>query len=290
MRETLTLRDTLAEAVARLEAAGAETAALDAQLLLAHALGRNRAYLYAHLDDPVAPRRQEAFLALLRRREAREPLPYLLGAWEFMGMSFLVSPAVLIPRPETEVLVEAVAERVGRSARILDVGAGSGCISAALARLLPAAEILALEPSPPAVAVARANVEALGAGERVRVVEGRFPQDAKALGVFDAVVSNPPYIPSAEVDRLAPELRCYEPRGALDGGPDGLSLLRPLVEESPRLLNRDGLLAVEVARGQAGQVAGLLAAQGAWAEPEIVPDMAGIPRAVLCRLRKPDPL
>jgi len=277
------LRDALVDAVPRLEAAGVDTPRLDAELLLAHSLGRNRTYLYAHLPDPLPADAAHRFARLLQRRAAREPLPYLLGAWEFMGLSFEVSPAVLIPRPETEVLVEAVAERVAPNARVLDVGAGSGCISVALARLLPQCQVTALEPSPEARAVAERNVAALGAAERVRILAGFFPQDADGLGPFDALVSNPPYIPTAEVEGLAPELRLHEPRLALDGGADGLTVLRALARDGAALLAPGGLLAVELAQGQAGAVCELLASAGQWDEPESLPDLAGIARVVLAR-------
>ncbi|HTE20668.1 MAG TPA: peptide chain release factor N(5)-glutamine methyltransferase [Armatimonadota bacterium] len=277
-----TLRDALTAAVPLLQAAGVETPQLDAQLLLAHVLGRDRTYLYAHLHDALPDELQQAFETLVRRRTAREPLPYLLGRWEWMGMSFRVTPAVLIPRPETEVLVEAVAERLPQDARVLDVGAGSGCISIGLARLLAEARITALERSVDAADVARENAEALGVGAQVSVVRGSFPEDAPA-GPLDAVVSNPPYIPSDDVDRLPPELRCHEPRGALDGGPDGLHLLRALASESPALLRDGGLLAVEVAQGQAERVTELLRAEGQWEEPESVRDLSGIARVVLAR-------
>jgi release factor glutamine methyltransferase len=284
-----TIRGALADAIPRLEAAGVETPRLDAELLLAHTLGRDRTYLFAHPEEALAEEQGRTFEDLLRRREAREPLPYLLGAWEFMGLPFVVSRAVLIPRPETEVLVEAVCEQVGSDARILDVGAGSGCISIALARRLPDAEIVALEPSPEAAEVALRNAVSLGVAGRVRVWVQSFPPDAPgrtALSLpLDAVVSNPPYIPSAEVERLAPELRCYEPREALDGGPDGLRLMRSLAVESPPLLKPEGLLAVEVAQGQAEQVTALLRSIPAWDEPWVVPDLGGIDRVVLARGR-----
>jgi release factor glutamine methyltransferase len=200
-------------------------------------------------------------------------------------MPFRVGPGVLIPRPETETLVEAVAERLEPGARILDVGAGSGCISIGLAKLLPEAEVLGLEPSPEALEIAQQNVADLGYAERVRLLPGRFPEDAATLGPLDALVSNPPYIPSAEVDALAPELRCYEPRGALDGGLDGLDVLRPLAHEGALLVRPGGLFAVEVAQGQAERVCALLQAAGHWEAPETVADLAGIPRVVLARRR-----
>lgn len=275
----------LAEAIRRLEAAGVDTPRLDAELLLAQVLGRDRVYLFAHPEETLGAEAAAQFEVLLGRREAREPLPYLLGTWEFMGMPFLVSSAVLIPRPETETLVEAAAARLSPDARILDVGAGSGCISVGLAKLLPETEILALEPSVEALEIARQNIHALGFTERVRLICGRFPEDAGNLGPLDAIVSNPPYIPSREVDVLEPELQLHEPRGALDGGADGLDVIRPLAERGPLVLNPGGLLAMEVAQGQADRVCELLRSTGTWQPPETVFDLAGIPRVVLARTR-----
>jgi len=314
--EVGTIHAALTSAEARLQRAGVETPRLDAQLLLAHVIGKNRTYVFAHPHKELPRDQRRHFDQLLARREKREPLPYLLGEWEFMGMCLRVSPAVLIPRPETETLVEAAARSVSVSGQwsvstplILDVGTGSGCVSLGLTRLLPGAEIVALEPSPEAAAVARENVARHRMAQRVRVLEIPFPECSSTAArapqhpntatpqhpvrppsafrlppsSFDAVVSNPPYIPSAEVDRLAPELRCYEPRMALDGGTDGLDLIRSLVSHSPSLLGPGGLLALEVALGQAEQVTELLRSNGSWDEPEVVPDLAGIPRVVIAR-------
>lgn len=279
----MTIREALTAAIPRLTAAGVETPRLDAELLLAHVLQRGRTHLFAYPEAVLTAEQQQSYEALLHRREAREPLPYLLGTWEFLGMPFRVGPGVLIPRPETETLVEAVAERLDAGALILDVGAGSGCISAGLAKLLPQAEVLGLEPSQEALEIAQQNVENLGLQERVHLIQGRFPEDAADLGPLDALVSNPPYIPTAEVDTLAPELRSYEPRGALDGGTDGLAVLGPLTRDGAQLVKPGGFIAVEVALGQAEEVCALLRSAGAWSEPETVKDLAGIPRVVLAR-------
>ena len=291
--ERATLLGALTYAIPILDAAGVETPRRDAELLLAHALGRDRTYLFAHTHDPLPAETAGLFDELVRRRAAREPLPYLIGAWEFMGMPFRVTPAVLIPRPETEVLVEAAARLVegpglrvecaAGSVSILDVGAGSGCIAISLATLLPGARVTALEPCRESLEVTRANAAALGVADRVSLLQGWFPGDAAGLGPFDAIVSNPPYIPTGEIDSLDPELRIYEPRLALDGGPDGLCVHRALARHAPELLAPGGFLAVEVARGQAEAVIRLLQLAGAWQEPEIVPDLAGIARVVVAR-------
>jgi len=282
---SLTVAQALAEAVPRLQAAGVEGAALDARLLLAHVTGRSRLQLITHPDVPLLPEQWAQYDALVERRCRRTPLPYLIGSWEFLGLPFRVTPDVLIPRPETELLVESVAERLPERAAVLDVGAGSGCVAIGLARLRTDVRVTTLEPSPAAAAVAAFNAAALGVAERVRVVTGSFPENAASLGPVDAVVSNPPYIPSAVVDALEPEQRLHEPRLALDGGPDGLALLRALVSVTPALLCPGGLLAVEVMQDQATVVAALLRAHGAWLQPETLPDLAGIDRVVLAPRR-----
>jgi release factor glutamine methyltransferase len=189
---------------------------------------------------------------------------------------------VLIPRPETETLVEEAAARLGPRTRVLDVGAGSGCVAAGLARLLPDARITALEPCPAAAEVARRNLQGLGLAGRTEVIQAAFPLASLPDGAFDAVVSNPPYIPTDDIAALQPEVRNAEPRLALDGGPDGLRILRDLARHSPRLLRRGGLLAVEVAAGQAPAVRALLTA-GSWEGVETATDLGGIERVVLAR-------
>ncbi|MBI3911070.1 MAG: peptide chain release factor N(5)-glutamine methyltransferase [Armatimonadetes bacterium] len=282
------MRTALKRAAARLRRAGVDTPELDAELLLAHVLGRERSFLFAHPDLALDGAARSNYAAVVRRRAAREPLPYLLGRWEFMGMSFLVTPAVLIPRPETEVLVEALAGRLvpnESGMRILDIGAGSGCVAIGLVSLLPEAKVVALEPSQAALGVARRNAAALGYAARIEFVAGIFPEDARHVGLFDALAANPPYIPSAEVAALQPEIRDYEPREAVDGGPDGLAVLRPLATEGPDMLVPGGWLATEVALGQAERVVQLLQAEGRWEAITTVPDLAGIPRVVLARRR-----
>jgi release factor glutamine methyltransferase len=236
----------------------------------------------AHPADALPPEDAARFEGLIRRRERREPLPYLLGYREWMGMRFQVTPAVLIPRPETETLVEDTASRLPADARILDVGAGSGCISIGLAKLLPRSKVTALELSPEAAAVARENIEAL-APSRVALIEGGFPEAALDLGPFDALVSNPPYIPTKEVEKLAPELRMHEPRLALDGGVDGLRIIRSLIQDGAEIVAPGGLLALELALGQAGKVGELVRGSGLWCDVDVRQDLAGVDRVLLAR-------
>jgi release factor glutamine methyltransferase len=251
---------------------------LDAEVLLAHVLDMERMDLYRAFDQPVAEADRARFRELVRRRaKERCPVAYLTGVREFWSMPFRVTPDVLIPRPETETLVRVVADLKPR--RVAELGVGSGCISAAIARELPDVEIIAVDCSAAALEVARQNLASLGFADRVRLVE---TSGLAALdGPFDLIVSNPPYVEAGVIDGLAPELR-HEPRIALDGGPDGLHAVRCLCAEAPALLERPGWLALEIGFGQADAVQELLRAAGA-AEVQVFPDLAGIPRVVLGR-------
>jgi release factor glutamine methyltransferase len=251
---------------------------LDAELLLAHVLGSSRMDLYLAFDKPLAEADRARYRELVRRRaKERVPVAYLTERREFWSLPFRVTPDVLIPRPETETLVRVAVDL--KPARALEIGVGSGCIAAALARELPSLEIVACDVSPAALELARENLAALGVLDRVALVEagdlGLVP------GGFDLVLSNPPYIASAELAGLAPELR-HEPRVALDGGPDGLDVIRQLCAEAPARLARPGAIAFEVGAGQAPAVTELLRATGA-AEVESFEDLAGIARVVLGR-------
>jgi release factor glutamine methyltransferase len=251
---------------------------LDAELLLAHVLDLKRMDLYLAFDQPVAVRDRTRYRELVRRRaKERWPVAYLTGVREFWSMEFRVTPDVLIPRPETETLVRVALDLKPR--RIVELGVGSGCVSAALARELPDAEIVALDCSPAALEVASQNLARLGFAERVALIEASSLVGLE--GLFDLVVSNPPYVQSGDLDDLAPELR-HEPRIALDGGPDGLDAVRRLCLEAPALLKRSGSLALEIGFGQAEAVEELLRASGAFGV-ESFPDLSGIPRVILGR-------
>jgi release factor glutamine methyltransferase len=251
---------------------------LDAELLLAHVLELSRMGLYLAFDQPVAVADRTRYRELVRRRaKERWPVAYLTGVREFWSMEFRVTPDVLIPRAETETLVRVALDLKPR--RILELGVGSGCVSAALARELPQAEIVAVDCSPAALEVARENLARLGYGERVALIEASSLVGIE--GPFDLVVSNPPYVQAGDLDGLAPELR-HEPRIALDGGADGLDALRRLCLEAPALLERPGALALEIGLGQAEAVEALLRARGA-CSVETFPDLAGIQRVILGR-------
>ena len=246
------VRELLDDAVARLTAAGVATPRVDAEWLLADALGLRRGELYAEMPRVPADALVERYEASIRRRVARVPLQHIVGTQAFRDITVRVSPDVLVPRPETELLVSWALELLpppSAGARcVLDVGTGSGCIASALASERRDVTVIALDAAPAATAIAQANIAALGLGDRVTVVVSDLFA-ALAPTRADLIVSNPPYIPTGVVDTLAPEITDHEPRAAIDGGPDGLALIRRLVAEAPRWLGPGAPLVLETAGG-----------------------------------------
>ncbi len=273
--------DYLRRAITFLERRGSATPRLDAEVLLAHVLGIDRVGVYLRFDHPLAAAEVEALRVLLQRRAAGEPVAYLTGRREFWSRPVSVTPAVLIPRPETELLVEralaAVGER-GAAIRVLDLGTGSGAIAVALACELEAARIVAIDVSHAAAVVARANATAAGVGDRVATLVADWTSALRPGTCFDLIVCNPPYVATAALAGLQPEVRA-EPRLALDGGTDGLAAYRVIVPAAADLLTAGGRLLLEVGEGQASAVAALCAAAGLDARG-CERDLAGIERAV----------
>lgn len=279
-----------AEASAALEAAGVESAAWDAERLLRHVLGWDRAAFLARPEAGVGRDAEARFRALVARRAAREPLQYIVGSQAFWKHEFLVTPDVLIPRPETELLVETSLELLRAVARplVVDVGTGSGCIALSLAAERPDAEVHATDVSEPALAVARENARRLGLAGRVAFHHGHLLEPVAALaGRIDLVVSNPPYVDPAEREALAPELRDHEPAGALHplprgGATDAASLYRELALAAAAVLRPGRFWAVEIGAQQAGRVASVL--EGSGLSPrEPVADLQGLPRVLIAR-------
>ena len=264
------LRDALEAATDALRAAGVESPRLDAELLLAEATGRDRARIAAEPEVGLDPSAGRAFAASVRRRIAREPLAYIIGRKGFRHLELAVDPRALIPRPETELLVEIALER--RPATVLDVGTGCGAVALAIADELPQARVVATDSSAAALELAAANAARHGLGERVELVAGTLPRGR----AFDLVVANLPYVPEPEWERLEPEITRYEPRQALVAGPDGLDAIRALLAERPDC----AAIALEVGTGQAAAVEALVAAAG-FAHAERRRDLAGIERAVV---------
>lgn len=274
-------RAAVAAAARRLAEAGVDSPRLDAELIAAHLLACDRALLMARDRDPLPADLAIRFEALLAARAARRPLAQILGRREFWSLNFEVTAATLDPRPDSETLVETVLRRLGgrRTAplSILDLGTGTGCLLAALLSECPSARGLGIERSAAAAAVARRNIEALGLGTRASVTEGDWLTGLH--GPFDVVVSNPPYIPAADLPALAPEVRLYEPVDALVGGVDGLDAYRAIFAGLAPVLAQGAVVAVEVGAGQAPAVAALAAAVGLHGV-EIDRDLVGIERVV----------
>ncbi len=249
-----------------LTAAGIDNARFEARLLLAQASQLTIEQLIARGRDEVSAAVVERVRDLTSRRVRREPMAYILGEREFWGLPFKVTPAVLVPRPDSETVIEAALELLPDRQhpwRILDLGVGSGCLLLTLLREFPQARGVGLDASAEALAVAQANADALGVADRAMLIAGdwREPRWAERLGgPFDLVVSNPPYIPSATIDGLMPEVARFEPRRALDGGSDGLDAYRTIAAQASKLVTSGGWLAVEVGEGQAPEIASILGA------------------------------
>ena len=290
-----TVRDVLLWTTSRFEERGLATPRLDAEVLTAHALGLPRVQLYVQFDRPLLPAELAAIRESVKRRQAGESVAYVVGKKEFWGLELAVDARVLVPRPDTETLVDEALERIGRvpraragraaeaaavdgdagdaapaptdapppppkaAPRIADVGTGSGAIAISLAKERPDATVFATDRSPDALAVARTNAERHGVA--VTFLEGDLEAPLIPHAPFDLLVANLPYIPTADLAGLAPEVRA-EPRGALDGGADGLALVRRLVAAAPALLAPGGALALEIGEGQAQETARLCAAAG----------------------------
>lgn len=261
--EAWTIRKVMAWTAQHFERRGVDSPRLTAEVLLAHALATARVRLYMDLDRPLTRTELAAYRSLVERRTAGEPTQYLTGQKEFYNHPFRVDPRVLIPRPETELLVEAVLRELPEEApaRLLDVCTGSGCIAVSLARERPSASVWATDLSPGACELARLNAEALEVGSRVSVLEGDLFAPLPEGARFDVVVSNPPYVMSGEIPNLSAEVR-REPRMALDGGEDGLAILRRVIPEAREWLKPGGLLALEIGEAQGAAVLALLREAG----------------------------
>jgi len=315
---------TYRQVVERLERAGVESASLDAACLLEAASGIPRWRFVLESQRLIAHGRSDLVASMLSRREAREPIAYILGAKEFWSLSLAVSRDVLIPRPETEILVEAVLEKISSEfrvssfesigvpssecqapcfrletrnpkpetrnpkLRILDLGTGCGAIALALATEIPLGRVYALDRSRPALRIASRNAMALGLAGRVHFLAGDLFEPlrtARGGGGFDLIVSNPPYIPSGALAWLPPEIAAYEPLEALDGGSDGLRFHRRIIEGAPEYLRAGGWLALEVGAGQSWAAVELLRKSDGFGPPEVKKDLAGHDRVVLARTR-----
>jgi len=297
------VRTALKTGIAKLREAGVPSFTLSAELLLLHVATRDRTWLYSHPEENLPQEITDRFFALIARRAEGEPTQYLTGKQEFWGLEFEVTPAVLIPRPETEHVIEVALDRlalrelragrpqktIGEGLQIADIGTGSGCLAIALAKELPKAEFVATDISPAALEVAGRNAARHGVGERIRFVQADLldksgeeqmtSAESAAPLPFDLVVSNPPYIGRREAPTLAREVREHEPAHALFGGEEGYELYGDLISQSATSLNLGGILVLELGHDSLPAVQPLLDAAN-WTRVGITDDLAGIPRVI----------
>jgi release factor glutamine methyltransferase len=275
------IAEVLKDATQILENAGVPEARREAASLLSFVIGKDRTFLIAHSEDEVND--VDQFCELLERRAAGEPAQYITGTQDFFGREFRVTPDVLIPRPETELLVEAALEVTKTATLICDVGTGSGCIAVTLLCELDHARAVALDKSPAALEVAKFNAQQLGVADRATfLVSDCF--DSLDQREFDLIVSNPPYVSATVLGGLQREVRDHEPLIALSPGPDGLSIIRRLIQESPQFLKQNGHLIMEIGFDQGESVQNLVDTN-VWELLEVRPDLQCIPRIVLLQKR-----
>jgi release factor glutamine methyltransferase len=260
---------------------GVENPRLDAEVLLSHILRKERLYLYVHFDQPLEGEELTVFREMVKKRAARLPVAYILGVKEFMGLDFEVTPAVLIPRPDTEILVETAMHRLQdvKEPCILDIGTGSGAICVSMLANLSTATGVTVDISPDAIEVAKRNAKSHQVAERLTFCLGDLFAPIEGQ-VFTAILSNPPYIPEADISGLTPEVR-KEPNLALVGGQDGLNFYRRIVTEGKTYLAAGGFIALEVGIGQAQLVAAMAEETGHFKVSEIVKDYGGVERVVV---------
>lgn len=264
---------------------------LDAQILLSHLLDVDKIYLYTHNNDPVEKDTVEEFLKLIDLRKSRYPLQYLIGKQEFMGLDFYVKPGVLVPRPDTEVLVEKIIDLVEEGyfedkeqITIADIGTGSGAITLSLAHFIKNAFLYSVDISEDALEVAKENCKTHSLEGRVRFLKGSMLEpliEEGLIGEIDLLVSNPPYIPTGVIEGLQREVSTFEPKLALDGGEDGLDFYRELVDRSSKVMASKSIIAFEIGYDQGESVKNLLLAKGEFKNIEIITDLSGNDRVVI---------
>ncbi|MFN6202170.1 MAG: peptide chain release factor N(5)-glutamine methyltransferase [Acidobacteriota bacterium] len=281
-----TIAETLQDAARRLREAGVPNDLLDAQTLLCFTLGRDRTWLIINYREAMAESDSEVYTQLIARRATGEPLQYITGRQEFFGLDFAVSPAVLIPRPESELIVEEVVRLGWPAPLIVDVGTGSGCLAVAIAREIPTARVIAIDIAAEALAVARQNAVSNGVAAQIEFVNGDLlgPLTTRA----SIIVSNPPYIAASEMDGLQREVRDWEPRGALTDEGDGLGFYRRLLRTAPAHLEPGGYLICEIGYQQAAAMRSLVES-AIWDGPRFLTDLQGYERTMVVRLRQSSP-
>lgn len=286
----MNVADALASASIRLDAAGVAEPRRESASLLALALNEPNTFLIAHPEYELTADEATRFENYVSRREKREPFQYIAGRQEFYGLDFEVTPAVLIPRPETEILVEEAIKELTKLAelgklselRFLEIGVGSGCIAVSILANVPTATAFATDISPAAIEVARRNAERHNVADRLTLVEGDL--FAGVEGRFDMIVSNPPYVPDGDIADMQTEVRDFEPHNALFSGADGLDIVRRIIGDAPKHLNSGGFLFIEIGIGQTEQLKGHFV-PSVWGAPQVLTDLQQIERTVKVRLR-----
>ena len=278
---TISITNAISLGAQLLGVAGVDQARMEAGSLLAHVLSRDRTFIIAHAEDALTDEQMGLFRRFVGRRAQGEPLQYITGRQGFFTLEFEVTPDVLIPRPETEIIVETAWELLRDEAQpfVADIGTGSGCIVISLLNELPNAHAVAADTSPAALRVARQNAERHGVADRLTLLESDCFSALQPVGQFSLIASNPPYVSDDEIDAMQREV-LYEPRAALFAGPDGLAVIRRLLRDAPLFLQRDGYLVLEIGFGQSEAVKKLID-RNAWKLVEIREDLQGIPRTVV---------
>ncbi len=277
------IHEVLARATSLLEEVACPNPTLDAEYLLRYSLAVTRSFLAAHSLDDLGPSREDSFFALIRKRSEGIPVQYIVGKQEFRGLEFEVNRSVLIPRPETELLVEEVLRSLSElTTTLVDVGTGSGCIAIAVAAERPAAKVIAIDVSEPALKLARRNARTHGVAGRIRFLKGDLLEPLMECSMdekVDCVCSNPPYVAERDLPSLQREVRDWEPRIALAAGENGLQVIERLVPQALMVLKPGGVLAMEIGYSQQEQVARLF--KDGWQAVRIREDFSGIPRIVV---------
>jgi len=286
----VTIIETINRAATRLQAHQVDNARWDAELLLCHVLGRDRAWLLAHIQDGIDNQSLRQYEQTIDRRAVREPLQYIIGKQEFWGLPFKVTPDVLIPRPETEFVVEAALKAVSMtlSPVIIDLCTGSACIAISLAKELQNAQVFATDRSEQALAVARENARVNQVAERIQFISGDLFVPITALdlqGKVDVIAANPPYIPAGDLAALQPEVRDFEPEMALIAGPEGTEIGAAIIQQAPLFLKQGGTLIMEMGMGQTAALSTIVKETENYRTLEIVKDLAGIERVIVARKR-----
>ncbi len=278
-----TVRDVVQWTTAYLRSKGVTSPRLDSEVLLAHALGVDRLSLYMDLDRPLTPTERDRYRDLVRRRAGREPVALITQTREFWSIPFRVRRGVLIPRPETEILVECVLAEIRQipSPEILEIGTGSGAVAVAVAREMPEARIVATDIDPAVIQMAALNSRQAGVSSSIRLVAADLFSPFRPGTRFDVICSNPPYVPTKEIALLEPEIVLFEPHSALDGGPDGLDLIRKLAAGAPDYLKTSGALIMEIGDQQEDCATALLTSEGCLRDVRVFRDLAGRPRVIV---------